>query len=70
MEVIRSKREDLIAALSKLSEREVAVVIARHYGGLTFKEIGLLFHRSHERMSQVYHKAIMRLQWSLKHYDR
>ncbi|MGR6836133.1 FliA/WhiG family RNA polymerase sigma factor [Syntrophomonas erecta] len=58
-------KEVLAHSISRLPEKEKAVIYFYYYEGLTLKEIGFILNLSESRISQLHTKAILRLRGSL-----
>ena len=59
------RKELLGAAIDRLPEKERQVVALYYYEGLTVKEIAEVMHLSPSRISQLHHRAILRLRGRL-----
>lgn len=59
-------RDTLADAISRLPEREKAVVALYYYDNLTLREIGEVLGVTESRVSQLHTKAILRLKGSLR----
>ena len=61
MVVFNERKELLGAAIDRLSEKERTVVALYYYEGLTVREIGQVMGLSNSRISQLHHRAVLRL---------
>ena len=67
--VKKELKEQLIAALGALTEKEKKVVVLYYYEDLTLKEISKVLEVSESRVSQLHTKAIMKMRQQLGDYQ-